>query len=486
MRFDPQLEDYEPVTRPKGSGGEKREARDFDWLDEGKNGKPKPTLTAVEAKTEKSAPKEAKPKIKWERLKETWLIKRGHTISFIGLFLFTFLVYFRPYEWSPSLYFLSSGAYWIANFTLLVFIPTQLGLENTITTRPREVNLVLGLFLLSILSIPLATDPAIAWNGVTIYFKVVVMFIVMVNVVRTEARMKALFFMVLITACVLGASAINDYRTGNLLANGQRIAGVIGGMFDNPNDLALHLVTTIPIAISLLIITRMPHMKIFYAVCVVLAMGGIVSTFSRGGFLGMSCALGTLAWRLARRNKMLIPITLGFVVMVLVIFAPSGYGDRLRTTSDGSAMTRTDDLKKSILVAVRHPLLGVGMDNYYLYSNTEHASHNAYTQVASELGLTAAAFYILFLITPIRQLRRIAQEDSEKGTRTKFFYLAIGLEASLIGYMVSSFFASVAFVWYAYYLVAYAICLRRLHDTERPIAAQASPDTGMNRALILS
>ena len=48
----------------------------------------------------------------------------------------------------------------------------------------------------------------------------------------------------------------------------------------------------------------------------------------------------------------------------------------------------------------------------------------------------------------------------------KFYYLAIGLQAALIGYMASSFFASVAYQFYAYYLVGYAICLRRIYLQE--------------------
>jgi hypothetical protein len=44
--------------------------------------------------------------------------------------------------------------------------------------------------------------------------------------------------------------------------------------------------------------------------------------------------------------------------------------------------------------------------------------------------------------------------------------LAVGLQASLVAYMVSSFFASVAYLWYVYYIVGYAICLRRMYEAE--------------------
>ena len=44
--------------------------------------------------------------------------------------------------------------------------------------------------------------------------------------------------------------------------------------------------------------------------------------------------------------------------------------------------------------------------------------------------------------------------------------MSVGLQAGLIAYMVSSFFLSVAYTWYVFYLVGYAICLRRLYESE--------------------
>ena len=46
-------------------------------------------------------------------------------------------------------------------------------------------------------------------------------------------------------------------------------------------------------------------------------------------------------------------------------------------------------------------------------------------------------------------------------------YFSIGLQASLICYMVCSFFASVAYIWYIYYLIAYAIAFIRSYRTEK-------------------
>ena len=60
----------------------------------------------------------------------------------------------------------------------------------------------------------------------------------------------------------------------------------------------------------------------------------------------------------------------------------------------------------------------------------------------------------------------MARETFETRSNSHYYYLAVGLQASLLGYMVSSFFLSVAYVWYVYYLVAFAVCLRRLYEAE--------------------
>ena len=57
----------------------------------------------------------------------------------------------------------------------------------------------------------------------------------------------------------------------------------------------------------------------------------------------------------------------------------------------------------------------------------------------------------------------IELELFERNDNSRFYYLAIGLQASLVGFMVASFFAAVAYQWYIYYLVAYAIGLRRIY-----------------------
>ena len=399
------------------------------------------------------------------------ILRRGHTISYIGLFLFTSVLYFRPYELFTALSSFTSMAFWTAVFTLSVFIPSQLALEGTLTTRPREVNLLLLLCVAGLLSIPLAISPVEAL--ITFYdpfIKVVLMFIVLVNVVRTERRLKGLFFLALAVSCVLSLGALNDYRLGRFTVEGYRVSGIIGAMFGNPNDMALHLVTITPIVIALFLSTRSIFKKMLYSACAALLVAGVAVTFSRSGFLGLVSVGAVLAWKLGRHNRLLIAVLIFASTVAFFALASEGYTHRLVSIFDpgrdavGSASARRELLFRSIYVALKNPLLGIGMGNFHIVSIREQVSHNAYTQVASEMGFAALVLYTTFIVTPLKRLRQIERETFATRRRSHFYYLAIGLQASLIAYMVSSFFASVAYQWYVYYLVGYAVCLRRIYN----------------------
>jgi hypothetical protein len=60
------------------------------------------------------------------------------------------------------------------------------------------------------------------------------------------------------------------------------------------------------------------------------------------------------------------------------------------------------------------------------------------------------------------------------------YFLSIGVQASIVTYMVSSFFAPVAYNWYAYYLIAYAICLRRIYQTEQNEKGIPAEENGLS------
>ena len=398
--------------------------------------------------------------------------QRGHSFSYLGLFLFTVVLYARPAEFYPSPW-TASIAFIIGILTLVIFIPSQLSQGGALTVRPREVNLALLFGLTGLLSIPLALNPSEAWYTFSdTFIRCIVIFIVIVNVVRTEARLKGLLLLALVVSIWLSVGAINDYRLNLTSVEGYRVGGRGTGIFGNSNDMALHLVTIVPIAIALFFGSRSPVQKLVYGACATLMMAAIVLTYSRGGFVGLLVVIAFVVLKIGRRQRMTIAVC-GLILLALFLaLAPGNYAARLASIfvpsldPVGSSDMRRQILYRSIWTALRHPLFGIGMGNFHNVSLKELVSHNAFTQVAAEMGMAALVCYTGFIITPFKRLGQVARETFGTRSSSNYYYLAIGLQASLLGYIVCSFFASVAYLWYVYYLVGYAVCLRRLYEAE--------------------
>jgi O-antigen ligase len=406
-------------------------------------------------------------------IEEHTFLKRGHVLSFGALFLFTVVLYARPADFYPSS-ITNSLALIVGVVTLATFAATQITLEGTLTARPSEVNLVLLFVLTAALSIPLAIDPLIAWQEFSgTFIRAVLVFIVIVNVVRTEARLKVLLSISIVTAVLLSIGAINEYRLGLMTIEGYRAGGRGTGLFGNTNDLALYLVTMLPMSVAFFFGSRGPLRKTAHAICAALMVFAIVLSYSRGAFLGVLVALAFFAFKIGRRSKIEIAAVVLIAAVGMILVAPSGYGSRLLSIfipeldPNGSADARRGELLRSTYVALRHPFLGIGMGNYQPnMSYRGLVTHNSYTQIASEMGLIALTLYTMFIVKPLRKLSAIARQTFGVKEDSHFYYLALGLQASLLVYMVSSFFLSVPYVWNVYYLVGYAVCLRRIYESE--------------------
>lgn len=399
-------------------------------------------------------------------------LKRGHVWSFGALFVFTVVLYARPAEFYPSA-LTNSLALILGVITLVLFALTQVSLEGTLTARPREMNLVLLFALTGLMSIPLAIDPFAAWHEFSgAFIRGVVTFIVIINVVRTEARLKALLFVAVAAAVVLSVQAMNSYRLGLMTIEGYRAAGFGSGIFGNTNDMALHLVTMLPISVAFFFGSRSPLWKVLHAVCAVAMISGILLSYSRGAFIGVLVVFVFFAIKLRRSSRLELTLLLVGAGAAMLLLAPTGYGSRLLSIfmpdldAAGSADSRRGELFRSIYVALRHPLLGIGMGNYQPnMSYRGLVTHNSYTQVASEMGMAALVLYTMFIVSPLRKLSTIVRQTLPERQTSQFYYLALGLQASLLVYMVSSFFLSVAFVWNVYYLIGYAVCFRRIYES---------------------
>ena len=413
--------------------------------------------------------------------RDRWLVRNGHFFTYVGLYLFSILVLFRPYELVPGLGFLAFTAFYFAIATLAIYLPSQIAIEANLTMFSTEVKAVLALTALALVTIPIAKSPELAWETFNDPFiKAVVIFIVLVNVVRTRKRLMAMMWLSFGIGAYLGISALQLYSSGKFVIEEYRVAiKEVQGMFGNPNEMALHFVMMTPIVLTLGIAAKSKVMKLVYFGMTALFIAANMVTYSRGGFLGLIACAIVLAWKLGRKSRLNVMAATSVIGIIAIAAAPGNYGLRILSIfipgldAVGSSNARQELLNRSLLVTARNPW-GIGIGNFPIVGVHEHQTHNAFTQVSSEIGILGLVAYLIFMISPFRKLGAIERTLFDEDEQTWFYYLAIGLQASIVGYLVSSFFASVAYNWFIYYLIAYAVAFRRIYSLEKDAKGEAA------------
>ena len=391
------------------------------------------------------------------------------------------MVLFRPYEIVPGLGFLSATAFYFAIATLSIYLPNQIATEGNLTMFSTEVKALLALVVIALVTIPIAKEPKLAWDTFNDSFvKSVVIFIVLVNVVRTRARLMGMMWLSFGIGIYLGFSALNMYLKGEFNVEEYRVSVNVGGMFGNPNEMAMHFVMMTPIVIALGIAVKSTAMRAVYFGMAGLFAGANMVTFSRGGFLGLIASMAVLAWKLGRKYRMNVAIASVVIGGIAIVAAPGNYGLRMLSIfipgldGVGSSDQRRALLERSLVVTARNPW-GIGIGNSPVVGYHNLQTHNAFTQISTELGILGLIAYVIFIVSPFRKLGAIERTLFDSEDHNWFYYLAIGLQASIIGYVVSSFFASVAYNWFIYYLIAYAVAFRRIYSLQTGSTEEVKP-----------
>jgi hypothetical protein len=243
---------------------------------------------------------------------------------------------------------------------------------------------------LALMLIPISRDAALAWETFNdTFIKAILMFIVMINVVRSRKRLMALLWIAISISIYLSFTAINLYQKGEFRTEGYRVSVDVKGLFENPNEMSLHLVTIIPIVLALGIAAKNRISKIIYFSLTALFVAANVVTFSRGGFLGFIVAMGVFAWKIGRNNRFKTAVISLLAGGIIVLAAPGNYGIRLLSIfipgldPVGSSDLRKENLILSVLVTIRNPW-GIGIGNSITYGARNLQTHNAFTQVSSD------------------------------------------------------------------------------------------------------
>ena len=405
-----------------------------------------------------------------------------HGLAYFGLLMFTLLLYTRPHDIWPEVFGDSPIIKYVAIPAIAIYIISKLISGERLTIWTKEIKLIGFLVLISVLFTPIATEPDYAVTMLTeVFLKVVAIFILMANLIDTRERLRVMLMLVVVCGTYNAYIAIQNYAAGKFESistiGAPRVEGAVGGMFANANDFAAALNMVLPLAIVLALTSR-GLARLLYFACVALLAVAVVVSFSRGGFLTLIAMGGFMLWKIGRHNRATTILAALLLFGAFSLAMPNAYGDRLFTIlnteqdATGSAQERQGLMLHAIVIAIRHPITGIGIGNIGAYM--DKVTHNSYIEIAAELGMPGLIAYLMFIFAPMKSLKRIAKktEDYRRPADREIYLLSIGIQATIIGYIVCSFFASYQYFWYLYYPVAYAIAIRRLAGSEVPVEGE--------------
>ena len=412
--------------------------------------------------------------------------------AFVGLLVFTAILYFRPQDQATALRVLPLAEI-AAIGALVAMVMGRLGRGQGVTRFTPEIAGVAALG-----GIILLTAPFSIWMGGAIgtftdmYVKVMLIFVLMVNTLNSPKRLDRFMWLIVIATGYLAFRAVFDYARGFNLVESGRVRGAIGGIFRNPNDLALNMVAVLPLAASLALRAPTLVRRVAAAGCAMLMIGAVVASQSRSGTVGLAVmALFLGGYLLRRRPGVALAAVLALVLALP--FVPASYLHRISSITDesrdetGSREARQILLRESFAAFLAHPITGVGAGQFKNYNpegrqEAWRESHNVILQVAAELGILGVIAFVFLVARAAMaggQVRRLlrrsglafrprgstAPPDETPVTPYEVNWLrthSAAMAAALAGWFACALFASVAYNWTFYYLLALAIAPREI------------------------
>lgn len=406
-------------------------------------------------------------------------------VAYRALLAFTLVLFVRPQDTFPILDPLHLAEVF-GTFGILALVIGRLNRGAPIAKMTVELGAVLAFAGVMLATAPFSIWPGGAVSVVTdLFSKVIVVFVLITNTLTTRARFERFVNVVVLSCCYVAVKVILDYGAGLNLVEDGRAQGA-GGLFGNPNDMALNLVAFLPLAVILLLGRTRPNVRAILAIGTPAIVLAIIFSKSRGGTLGLVGMLLVLLFQL-RRVRPSVAVTVMAVSLITIPLLPSSFTDRMSSIihpeedPTGSREARKRLLREAYQAYLDNPVFGLGAGQFHNYNPSGREemwreAHNAWLQVASEMGTGGVLVFAVIVgsgfvagVQASRALRRARRTKRRSKESDRWLVrheplemYAAAILASLTGWLIAAMFASVAYYWTLYLVLSLAITLREI------------------------
>ncbi|HWV37857.1 MAG TPA: O-antigen ligase family protein [Vulgatibacter sp.] len=316
-----------------------------------------------------------------------------------------------------------------------------------------------------------SVDPASSrWAGGEA-LKMGLVYVSAASLLDSPARLRKVAWAIALAGCVPSYYAVYNSLNGVDLLEGYRARWL--GTFYDPNRLAMAVVISSMLLLSLRSRLRSPLARGVALALFGLQVWAVIVTYSRGAALGLGVAL--VAFVLAGRgNRARSFAVAGTVVVLLLALAPSRFWERTESIAsyeeDVSAQGRIDAWRTAGNILERRPLTGVGAaaftSAWASYAPDDagphpYVAHNLFLEVAAELGIPTLAAFLALLFACLRGAWIASDTHSSVRIESR------GILAAGGGYLVCQMFAGFTLSFFLFLLLGMATAAQRIERWDR-------------------
>lgn len=224
------------------------------------------------------------------------------------------------------------------------------------------------------------------------------------------------------------------------------VAARVGSTFENPNFYAEYLVLLVPIGLALILGSRGVLRRLIIGGSTLFIFAGLILTYTRGSW--MATAIGIVLMSLLT-EAWLFWVWAGLFAVALV--AAPGVASRFASITNvtgGTAGFRMKLWKIAGGIIREHPLIGIGIGNYYdafteyIFRHPEmsvgwviYGAHNSYLTIMAETGIFGILSFVAIILIAIKYGLYLAREKAED----KYLaWINSAIFAGVVGFAINS------------------------------------------------
>jgi len=392
---------------------------------------------------------------------------------FIALMVYFWISFMNPHRYTWGFAYnlpLAMGAAAVTFLTLFISYK-QIKFPKT-----RETYFFIAIWAFTLLTTIFSMYPEYAWPRWEVLAKSFLMTLVAMLVINNKDRIITFLLGVVF---YIGFVGVKGAIFGVVTGGKYRVWGPPESFIEDNNSVGLCMVMLVPLCLFLKdVVPKKWQSMTLLGIAGALSVSAVL-TYSRGAMLGL-VAVSIYYWTFSK-HKLRIALA-GIVILIVAFqFLPQEWFNRMDTIEDyeedRSANMRLNSWAMSYQIA-RHNILGGGFDcftleNYNRYSPNPDlgrahqdgqivgsTAHSIYFQVLATQGFGGLLLYLAALFSMLFSLRRLDKIGRITDSGLWISFVSRGLIGSILGFMASGAFLSLAFFDLFWALYGAGICLK--------------------------